>query len=180
MNLREKSMSTNNRDQLGSTAMKERGFTLIELVIVVVILGILAGIAVVAVNGLTSTSAQSACQADYKSVEVAAESFKAQTGAYPGGPYYGSFTVTAVAAPAGYMTGLANATPTPTWNGVQYLMQGSDTDAHGNKIGPWLRDLPLNGSHYQIALSNDGSDTISVYTTGAAPTLLATGCAGAR
>ena len=61
----------------------EGGFTLIELLIVVVVLGILAAIVVFAVQNLTGTSAQGACQTDYKSVETAAEAFKAQTGAYP-------------------------------------------------------------------------------------------------
>src|SRR5579875_3749005 len=61
----------------------EGGFTLIELLIVIVILGVLAAIVVFAVQNLTGQSAKSACGTDYKSVESAAEVFKAQTGAYP-------------------------------------------------------------------------------------------------
>ena len=61
----------------------EGGFTLIELLIVIVVLGILAGVTVFALGSVTSQSAQSACKADAKSVEVGVEAFKAQTGLYP-------------------------------------------------------------------------------------------------
>jgi prepilin-type N-terminal cleavage/methylation domain-containing protein len=61
----------------------EGGFTLIELLIVIVVLGILAAIVVFAVQNLTGTSAQASCKTDYKSVETAAEAYKAQTSAYP-------------------------------------------------------------------------------------------------
>jgi len=61
----------------------EGGFTLIELLIVIVILGILAAIVVFAVQNLTGQSATAACQAEYKTVETALESYKAQLGQYP-------------------------------------------------------------------------------------------------
>jgi general secretion pathway protein G len=67
------------RDERGD----EGGFTLIELLIVVVILGILAAIVVFAVQNFTGTSAQASCKTDYKSVETAAEAYKANTGIYP-------------------------------------------------------------------------------------------------
>jgi general secretion pathway protein G len=67
------------RDERG----EESGFTLIELLIVVVILGILAAIVVFAVQNFTGTSAQASCKTDYRSVETAAEAYKANTGAYP-------------------------------------------------------------------------------------------------
>jgi type II secretion system protein G len=67
------------REELGD----EGGFTLIELLIVIVILGILAAIVVFAVQNLTGQSATAACQAEYKTVETALESYKAQIGSYP-------------------------------------------------------------------------------------------------
>jgi len=61
---------------------REGGFTLIELLIVIVILGILAGIVVFAVGGITDRGDKSACKSDFKSVEVAQEAKKAQSGSY--------------------------------------------------------------------------------------------------
>ena len=61
----------------------EGGFTLIELLIVIVILGILAAIVVFAVQNLTGQSSTAACQAEYKTLETAAEAYKAQIGSYP-------------------------------------------------------------------------------------------------
>lgn len=62
---------------------RESGFTLIELLIVIVVLGILAAIVVFAVGTATSDSKLSACKADKKTLTVALEAYKANTGAYP-------------------------------------------------------------------------------------------------
>jgi prepilin-type N-terminal cleavage/methylation domain-containing protein len=61
----------------------DEGFTLIELLIVIVILGILAAVVVFAVGGITDKGEVSACKADLKTVEVAAEAYYAQEGNYP-------------------------------------------------------------------------------------------------
>ncbi|MCB9381000.1 MAG: prepilin-type N-terminal cleavage/methylation domain-containing protein [Acidimicrobiaceae bacterium] len=62
---------------------KDRGFTLVELLIVIVILGILATVTVFAVRGITNKGQESACAADKKTIEVAAEAYMAQVGEYP-------------------------------------------------------------------------------------------------
>lgn len=59
---------------------KERGFTLVELLIVIVILGILATVTVFAVRGITDKGQKSACDADKKVLEVAVETFYANGG----------------------------------------------------------------------------------------------------
>ena len=94
----------------------EGGFTLIELLIVIVILGILAAIVVFAVQNLTSQSDVAACQAQYKTVETAMEAYKAQIGSYP----------------------------TPAQGFAQLKTQQTGLD--GSKDGPWLRDLPPEGT----------------------------------
>jgi general secretion pathway protein G len=60
----------------------ERGFTLVELLIVIVILGILAGIVVFAVGNLTSSAKTNACSTEKNTVITADEAYKAQTGSY--------------------------------------------------------------------------------------------------
>ena len=61
----------------------ERGFTLVELLIVIVILGILAGIVVFAVGNLTSNAKTNACGTEKSTISTALEAYKANTGAYP-------------------------------------------------------------------------------------------------
>ena len=65
---------------------QDKGFTLVELLIVIVILGILATVTVFAVRGITDQGQVSACSADQKTLETAAETWFAQYGgtAIPG------------------------------------------------------------------------------------------------
>ncbi len=50
---------------------------------VTVVLGILAAVAVFGIIGAEPSSASAACEASFKTVETAAEAYKAQTGQYP-------------------------------------------------------------------------------------------------
>ena len=61
---------------------QDKGFTLVELLIVIVILGILATVTVFAVTGITNRGKTSACQSDLKVLQTAEEAFSANTGAY--------------------------------------------------------------------------------------------------
>ena len=51
------------------------GFTLIELLIVIVVLGILAATVIFALGGVTSQSAQAACNSDAKTAEIAVQAY---------------------------------------------------------------------------------------------------------
>ena len=62
---------------------KERGFTLVELLIVIVILGILATVTVFAVRGIADKGKSAACDSDKKVLEVAVETFYANGGVAP-------------------------------------------------------------------------------------------------
>ncbi len=59
---------------------QDKGFTLVELLIVIVILGILATVTVFAVRGITDQGQTSACDADEKTLQTAIEAYYAQNG----------------------------------------------------------------------------------------------------
>ncbi len=61
----------------------QKGFTLVELLVVIVILGILAAVVVFAVGGSTSDAKDSACKAENSSIGAAIEAYRAKTGNYP-------------------------------------------------------------------------------------------------
>ena len=67
-------------DRIREARRNEDGFTLIELLIVIVILGVLAGIVVFAVSAFNNDGKASACKADKKNVEIAAEAYFAKKG----------------------------------------------------------------------------------------------------
>lgn len=79
----------------------EAGFTLIELLIVIVVLGILAAVVVFGLSAITNQSAQTACNADAKSVELAVEAYRTAHGTWP--------------------TAIDLTTPDPTNNNIRYL-----------------------------------------------------------
>lgn len=63
----------------------EKGFTLVELLIVVVILGILAGIVVFAVGNLTDSADNKACITEGETFRTAVAAYRADTGNWPAG-----------------------------------------------------------------------------------------------
>jgi len=67
----------------GGDNLIERGFTLVELLLVIVILGILAGIVVFAVGNMTGNAKTTGCNAEKTTISDALESYKANTGTYP-------------------------------------------------------------------------------------------------
>ena len=78
--LREERTIMENHNEATKTNKHDKGFTLVELLIVIVILGILATVTVFAVRGITDKGQVSACAADKKTMEVAVESYFAQNG----------------------------------------------------------------------------------------------------
>jgi prepilin-type N-terminal cleavage/methylation domain-containing protein len=86
---------------------KDKGFTLVELLIVIVILGILATVTVFAVRGITDKGQTSACEADNKTMAVAAEAYFATFGGT-------TIPITGGVLPAGVTTWVLGATPAAT------------------------------------------------------------------
>ena len=72
-----------NREDFGQKNLLQKGFTLVELLVVIVILGILAAVVVFAVGGSTDKAKQSSCKAEASAAATAIESYRAKTGNYP-------------------------------------------------------------------------------------------------
>lgn len=62
---------------------QEKGFTLVELLIVIVILGILATVTVFAVRGITDTGQQNACDVEQRTLTTSIEAYYAQNQSDP-------------------------------------------------------------------------------------------------
>jgi prepilin-type N-terminal cleavage/methylation domain-containing protein len=117
------------RQRIRALRASENGFTLTELLIVIVILGVLTGVVVIAVGAFTDRGETAACKSDKKSVETAAEAYRAKVGHYPD----------ATSNP-GRLDQLV-APPAPATSGAGYLRETPNTDK------------------YVITLNEDGSVT---------------------
>jgi prepilin-type N-terminal cleavage/methylation domain-containing protein len=65
------------------TMKKDRGFTIVELLIVIVVIGILAAITIVAYNGVQNRARTSAAESAANTVVKKAEAYNADEGSYP-------------------------------------------------------------------------------------------------
>lgn len=62
---------------------KQKGFTIVELLIVIVVIGILAAISIVAYNGVTQKARDDGRLTDARSLVNAAASYQAEEGSWP-------------------------------------------------------------------------------------------------
>ena len=61
----------------------ERGFTIMELLVVIVIIGVLAAIGVPAYQNMTKKAKDTACEANRRTISTAAGMYFAEKGEYP-------------------------------------------------------------------------------------------------
>lgn len=66
-----------------SWAQNQRGFTIVELLIVIVVIAVLAAVGLVAYNGVQQRARDTKRAADIDNVKDMLEIYKAQTGTYP-------------------------------------------------------------------------------------------------
>lgn len=67
------------------TMKKDRGFTIVELLIVIVVIGILAAIVIVAYNGIQNRAKTQSGQAAASNIQKKVEAYNAAVGSYPTG-----------------------------------------------------------------------------------------------
>lgn len=133
------------------TAQKDRGFTIVELLIVVVVIGILAAITIVAYNGISNRAKTTKAQATASSIAKKMEAYNAEIGSYPAN--YGQLT--GAASTTTYNVSTSDATYTTaaatlTAGATDEKTLGIGVCTTGLRIAYWKYDAPTSAQFYYI------------------------------
>jgi prepilin-type N-terminal cleavage/methylation domain-containing protein len=116
------------------TMKKDRGFTIVELLIVIVVIAILAAIVIVAYNGVQNRAKSSSALSSAQAVQSKAEAYNAEgvTGAYP--TLLANLT-TAASTTTYYLNGITFSAADPTAASTAQSVSFYTCTGGGNKIG---------------------------------------------
>jgi type II secretion system protein G len=104
------------------TKTVQRGFTIIELVVVIVVIGILSAITIASYTAVQNRAADTAVQTDLKSVGASLKAYKALVGTYP----TSSTQISTMTDPTGAV--VTAAVPKVSHNGYSLITPSSSTD----------------------------------------------------
>jgi prepilin-type N-terminal cleavage/methylation domain-containing protein len=142
---------------------KERGFTIVELLIVIVVIGILAAITIVAYNGVQNRARATTNQANAQEVQSKAEVYAADTGngVFPAtGTAFEAIAATDTAAISPKVEALMGtvvpaATSAATREAIIYQQCGTD----GARVGYWDPSSGASGALIYLYAGNATSAT---------------------
>ena len=143
------------------TMKKDRGFTIVELLIVIIIIAILAAIVIVAYNGITNRAKTSKAQSAATTAVKKVEAYNAELGSYPTGPT----GLTSAASTTSYflsgMTFVASMASAPANENT--LMFSTCTSPAGIRISYW--DYTTPGVTHMYAGAATSSSTCTATTS---------------
>lgn len=137
------------------TMKKERGFTIVELLIVIVVIGILAAIVIVAYNGIQNRAKTQSAQTSASAVQKKIESYNAATGNYPTATTYATYTTALDGQVESAITSSGIVLSTPT---------GSSTGPGPEKRVMVERCTTANATGYRLSYWDFGTGLMSTNT----------------
>ena len=125
---------------------KQKGFTIVELLIVIVIIGILAAISIVAYNGVTQKARDDQRISDARNIVNAAAAYQSENGTWPNASTLKGYSTIKLSGSAadriGQATGALTAAPVVGDKDTKYWYQ---VCAGGVRLHYWV-EAPTDGS----------------------------------
>ena len=147
------------------TIKNQKGFTIVELLIVIVVIGILAAITIVAFNGVQNRGKASSAQSAANAIVKKAEAYNSIVGSYP--TTVANFDAQKESTVTGQGIGLGTPSSSNGTNTVSYEYCSAGTPTGGARIG-WNDFANSNTTKYVYA-GRTATDSCSTWA--ATPTL---------